>query len=214
MMQEHHLTVSRTARYVTLGPLDGSARDVWFALHGYGQLARRFARALDPLDDGRRLVVVPEGLSRYYVNHTARLVGASWMTREDRLTEIADYLVYLDRLLDTLRSAIRPGASLTVLGFSQGTATACRWVAAGAPEAGRLVLWGGTMPPELDLAGGALRDVEVVLVRGEQDGLYLPDTAAEQAALLQGHGVRHRSMSFAGGHEMDRAVLLELAAAS
>ncbi len=211
-MQEHHLTVSRTARYVTLGPLDGSARDVWFALHGYGQLARRFARALEPLDDGSRLVVVPEGLSRYYVNHSERVVGSSWMTSEDRLSEIADYIAYLDRLLATLRSAIPTGVPLTVLGFSQGTATACRWVAAGAPGPARVVLWGGTMPPELDLEGGTLRDVEVVLVRGEQDALYPAETATEQAALLETHGVRYRSKSFTGGHEMTRQVLLELAA--
>lgn len=211
-MQEHHLSVPRTARYVTLGPLDGSAPEVWFALHGYGQLARRFARALEPLDDGRRLVVVPEGLSRYYVNHSERVVGASWMTSEDRLTEIADYVAYLDRLLDALGPAIPSGVPLTVLGFSQGTATACRWVAGGAPRAGRLVLWGGTMPPELDLAGGALGDVEVALVRGEQDPLYLARTAAEQAALLESHGVRHRSMTFTGGHELNPKLLLELAA--
>ncbi len=210
-MQEHHLTVPRTARYVTLGPLDGTAEDVWFAFHGYGQLAPRFARTLDSLDDGRRLIVVPEGLSRYYVNHAARVVGASWMTREDRLSEIADYIAYLDQLLDTLGSAIPVAVPLTVLGFSQGTATACRWATAGRPEPARLVLWGGTMPPELDLAGGALDDMEVVLVRGDADELYPAGTASGQAALLERHGVRHRSMSFEGSHELNRDLLLSLA---
>ena len=42
-MQEHHLSVERTARYYTLGSLDGP-RDVWFVCHGYGQLAARFLK--------------------------------------------------------------------------------------------------------------------------------------------------------------------------
>src|SRR5207237_6346108 len=32
--REHHITVERSARYVTLGPRDGSAREVLFVLSG------------------------------------------------------------------------------------------------------------------------------------------------------------------------------------
>jgi predicted esterase len=210
-MQEHHLTVSRTARYVTLGPLDRSAKDVWFALHGYGQLAARFARAFEPLESKQRLIVVPEGLSRYYVDHRTRAVGASWMTSEDRLHEIDDYLQYLDALAGSIQGAIPPDASLTLLGFSQGVATAGRWVAAGAPRLGRLILWGGTMPRELDPTGGDLNGIEVVLVRGDQDPLVSAETVAGQAAALQAAGVHHRTITFSGGHELNRGVLLGLA---
>src|ERR1051325_10016453 len=51
---------------------------------------------------GRRRLVAPEGLSRFYLSEraTERRVGASWMTREDRLAEIADYLGYLDAVYD------------------------------------------------------------------------------------------------------------------
>ena len=43
-----------------------------------------------PLDDGSRLIVAPEALSRFYLGEVSqrpaseRRVGASWMTREDR----------------------------------------------------------------------------------------------------------------------------------
>lgn len=58
-MQEHRIAVARTARYFTLGRAE---REVWFVLHGYGQLADRFLRHFDPIDDGTRLIVAPEGL--------------------------------------------------------------------------------------------------------------------------------------------------------
>src|SRR6266704_6639708 len=95
-LQEHHVSVTRTARYFTLGSSRGVA-EVWFACHGYGQLAGRFLEKLRVLDDGTRYLVAPEGLSRFYLSEsaTARRVGASWMTREDRLVEIEDYVRYL-----------------------------------------------------------------------------------------------------------------------
>jgi len=75
-VQEHRITVSRSARYFTLGRPD---REVWFVLHGYGQLAARFLRHFEPLDDGTRLMVAPEALSRFYLGEARaeRGVGAS-----------------------------------------------------------------------------------------------------------------------------------------
>src|SRR5437762_7802629 len=148
-MQEHVLSTSRTARYFTLGhPTD--ATELWFVCHGYGQLASRFLERFRALESPRRCIVAPEGLSRFYLTESAteRRVGASWMTREDRLHEIDDYVRYLDALY----SHVAPGAArVTALGFSQGTATVCRWAALGSVRIDRLVLWGGEVPPDLDL---------------------------------------------------------------
>src|SRR5437867_5464394 len=90
-MHEHHLSVSRTARYFTLGERSAAVAEVWFACHGYGQLAARFLEQLRVLDDGTRYLVAPEGLSRFYLSEspTERRVGARWMTREDRIADIA-----------------------------------------------------------------------------------------------------------------------------
>src|SRR5437867_9573715 len=46
LLQEHHLTVSRTARYFTLGESPRGVEEVWFACHGYAQLAGRFLEKL------------------------------------------------------------------------------------------------------------------------------------------------------------------------
>src|SRR5438046_7182386 len=97
-MQEHHIGVTHSARYFTLGNSSRGVAEVWFACHGYGQLAARFLEKLRVLDDGRRYLVAPEGLSRFYLSESPaeRRVGASWMPREDRLAEIDGSVPYLD----------------------------------------------------------------------------------------------------------------------
>src|SRR5690606_1787481 len=66
--REHHLTVPRSARYVVLGEPGPHVRTLWVALHGYGQLAARFARRCAPLASEHALVAVPEALSRFYLD--------------------------------------------------------------------------------------------------------------------------------------------------
>jgi predicted esterase len=206
-MTEHHLSVRRTARYFTLGPAAATAREVWFVLHGYGQLAARFLRHFAPIDDGARCIVAPEGLSRFYAE-TGRndKIGASWMTREDRLTEIDDYIRYLDALYDEVMRGAGAGAAVrvTVLGFSQGTATAARWLAQGNARAGRLILWGGEVPPDLDLAVARDRwqKTDVTLVVGSEDPFITPKVLARDEQRLREHGLSFRVERFDGGHEI------------
>src|SRR5262245_60478000 len=96
-LREHELTVRRTARYYTMGGEGGALRDVWMVCHGYGQVAARFARHFNGIATPERLLILPEALSRFYIDVAAReVVGASWMTREHRQAEIADYVAYLD----------------------------------------------------------------------------------------------------------------------
>ena len=217
-MQEHHLSVARTARYFTLGTIGREEGEVWFVLHGYGQLAGRFLRHFEPLAQAGALVVAPEGLSRFYVDDVPpppeRKVGASWMTREDRLGEIEDYVRYLDAVYEEVfRGVKRPAVRVTVLAFSQGTATACRWLARGAARADRLILWGGEVPPDLDLAGARSRlaPLALTLVVGRADEYITAKILARETERLTAHGIPFRVVEFDGGHEIDQRVLGELA---
>lgn len=213
-MVEHHLSVQRTARYYTLGDTAAAPRSIWFVCHGYGQLAERFLRDFEPLDDGATLVIAPEALSRTYIRGSHGLVGASWMTREDRENEIADYVRYLDALLErTLAIDGAADAALTVFGFSQGTATAARWVALGAVRPQRLLLWGSLLPPDpsIDEARERYAAAEITFVVGSDDDVVDRNALAAQGAALAAAGVRHRVREYAGGHRLDRETLLALA---
>ncbi|HEU5323917.1 MAG TPA: hypothetical protein VFX28_24160 [Methylomirabilota bacterium] len=211
-MNEHRLSVPRSARYFTLG---SPAREVWFVLHGYGQLAAPFLSQLASLDDGTRCLVAPEGLSRFYVDHRERQVGASWMTREDRLAEIDDYVRYLDAVYAGVFGRVRRDAvAVHVLGFSQGCATAARWVAFGTARADRLVLWGGEVPPDLELeraeVKARLARVDLTLVVGSDDRYITPKVVARDTGRLAAAGIPHRVLSYHGDHRIDERVLRQL----
>jgi predicted esterase len=214
-MQEHHLTVPRTARYYTLGEQVRAPAEIWVVCHGYGQLAERFLSRLDALDDGRRLIVAPEGLSRFYVDGSgpAAKVGASWMTREDRLPEIEDYVRYLDAVYDAAcRPVDRDGVTLTVFGFSQGTATASRWAVRCKRKVDRLVLWAGLLPPDVEPGAhqAMLNALDLVLVLGDRDEFTGGGALAGQRAALESAGVRYRLLTFDGGHRIDADALRRL----
>jgi len=210
-MQEHHLSVARTARYFTLGAAGAGTRELWLVCHGYGQLASRFLKPFAAIDDGARLIVAPEGLSRFYADSGRHeRVGASWMTREDRLTEIDDYLRYLDAVHAAVARELGARASrLVVLGFSQGVATAARWVARGAAPAARLIAWAGELPPELDLT--TLGRGRLTMVCGRTDPLITPKIFARDRARLDAAGVTYDVHVFDGEHELPDAELAAVA---
>ena len=217
---ERHIVVRRTARYVTLGDTTGEIDDLWIACHGYGQLASEFLTSMRKVAARGRLLVAPEGLSRFYVDRASMTtdppprVGASWMTREDRDVEIQDQVEYLSVLLSSLRQTVGEGARLRLLGFSQGVATVCRWVARSDVRPDELILWAGTLPQELELAAFSARlaGARVTMAFGSRDLLVLPAVGETQLERLTSAGIDARLVSFEGGHRLDDATLIELAA--
>ncbi|GIV57947.1 MAG: esterase [Rhodothermaceae bacterium] len=212
MLETRFLTVPRTARYVLRGNPD--ARTLWFVLHGYGQLAADFLAAFAPVDDGSRLFVAPEGLSRFYVRRDPDRVGASWMTREDRLHEIADYVRYLDAVYDeVMAERDRTACTVHVLGFSQGTATASRWFTLGQARIDRLILWAGALAHDLDPEDlkARLAPDTLTFVLGTQDEYIGAERLAEEEARLRAHAVPYRLLLFDGPHRLDTDTLKRVA---
>ena len=217
---EHHLTVKRTARYCTLGDVAAPVSDLWIVCHGFAQLARAFIEEFRPIAGAGRLIVAPEALNRFYLNReggragASARVGATWMTREDRLAEIDDYVRYLDDLYREVTERQPRDVRVTALGFSQGTATVARWLVHGAARIDRLVLWAGLLPPEIDLAGpysDRLSSTELILVRGTRDEMPDPQQLQAQHEALVKAGIRARVLEFDGGHRMDRDTLVRVA---
>ncbi len=217
---EHHLTVRRTARYCTLGDATASSADVWIVCHGFAQLARDFLEEFRGIARPGRLIVAPEALNRFYLNReggragASARVGATWMTREDRLAEIDDYVRYLDDLLREIVDRRRDrDTRVTAVGFSQGTATVARWLVHGSSTLNRVILWSGSLPPEIDPAGPArarLAATELFLVLGRQDEMFDAPQFRAQREALQSAGVRYSVVEFDGGHRMDRETMERL----
>jgi predicted esterase len=187
---------------------------VWFVCHGYGFLAGDFLKNFEALDEKQHLVVAPEGLHRFYLYGTGGKVGASWMTKEDRLNDINDYIHYLDdTYAEIMKNLDINKVKVTALGFSQGTATVSRWVLTGSSPVHRLVLWGGDFPPDIDwdTAASRLKHLQVQLVFGTEDP-YLKNTAMEKLSeQLKRYGVNFQIKTFSGGHEINRGILASLA---
>lgn len=220
-MQEHALAVYRTARYFVLGDPSGPIEEVWMACHGYGQHPAHFLRPFRAIEAPHRLIVAPEGLSRFYLDGVGaphRRVGASWMTREEREAEIDDYVRLLDTVYaDVLHRAGRVRARLVAFGFSQGGATVTRWLARspalGDPPADRLILWGSALPHDLEMERHRdwLNRTRLTLVAGTEDSWATPEKVAEQEEALRAHGVGFETVRFEGEHRLDEDVLRRLA---
>lgn len=217
---EHHLSVTRTARYCTLGDTSSPpASDIWIVCHGFAQLARTFIEEFRPLVRPGRLIVSPEALNRFYLNRdggragASARVGATWMTREDRLAEIDDYVRYLDELLLQVGGERHDGVRVTALGYSQGTATVARWLVQGTSKIDRVILWAGLLPPEIDPAGAAqerLSRAELHFVRGTKDEMVSAASLGEQREAVARIGAKVDVMEFEGGHRLDHDTLLKL----
>ena len=214
---EHHFTVSRTARYEQLGEPSAATRQLWIVAHGYGQLAEYFSRhfkSVQAADPTGTVIVAPEALSRFYLSGNSGRVGASWMTSADRLAEIADQAAYFDALLAHLLASCPPDVRVTVMGFSQGTATVSRWLA-GRTDGWRphqLILWAGDFPADIEATAARqlLQNLPVVLVSGELDGYVGPEKLQAQAEALRLHAAQVTTRSFEGNHTLYPPLLLRL----
>ncbi|MBC7447245.1 MAG: phospholipase [Hymenobacteraceae bacterium] len=212
----HSLTVARPAHYYTLGQPTAATRELWFVLHGYGQLAEFFIRHFRVLTDDaepeRTVIVAPEALNKFYLDGTHGRVGATWMTKDKREPEITAYVNYLNQLYALLRP-LAPAARVTLLGFSQGTATVSRWLTA-LPEApAQLVLWAGAFPEDMvftaapSLLTGA---TQLHTVLGDDDPFVTPESKIRQVRFIESHGLRPIRHTFRGGHTLDAGVLRAL----
>ncbi|WP_045687539.1 alpha/beta hydrolase [Hymenobacter sp. AT01-02] len=214
--QEHHFSVTRTARYYQLGELSAATKRVWFVCHGYGQLAAYFIRHFAHLTvaDPELVVIAPEGLSRFYLQGTGGRVGASWMTKEDRLTEIEDYVAYLNQLTTATLPLAAATVQVTVLGFSQGAATVGCWLAHASFRPAHLVLWAGAFPPDMEpfTASRLLEQLPVTLVCGTDDAYVSTTDLEQQYAYLSKVGATPIVIRFSGSHTLDADVLLRLQA--
>jgi predicted esterase len=213
-MKESKITFSFNARYYKLGELTAATKQVWFVLHGYGHLAQYFLKKFNALKDRNVCVIAPEGLSRFYLEQIEQggrknnRVGATWMTSENREMDIQNYLTYLDSVYSAEIGATK--IPVTILGFSQGSATATRWALHNNIKFERLILWSGIFPPDMNFETGnkILKEKETFLVYGTNDPFLTDSRFTEMKMLTEKLDVRVKQITFDGGHDIDQATLL------
>ena len=209
-MKENHLKITKTARYYTLGELNDQTENVWFVIHGYGQLAEFFIKKFNVLNDGKTLIIAPEALSKFYLKEFTGRVGATWMTREDREHEIEDYINYLNTLYDTvLKNIDRSKLKINILGFSQGTATVCRWAMNEHIQYQKMVIWAGYFGKGIAdvVSKEHLNNKEVFLVYGKQDEFISQIDTTNYENDIKKTIPHVQILSFDGGHTIDAETL-------
>jgi len=212
---EKNISFQFKARYYQTSEITKDTRAIWFVLHGYGQLAQYFIRKFSVLAETGVCVIAPEGLSRFYLENIQEggrkndRVGATWMTKENRLMDIDNYIEYLTSIY---QQEVVGKIPVTILGFSQGSATATRWALSGKVDFERLILWSGIFPPDMDFQNGGdlLRNKEVRLVYGKQDPFLSDARFTEMEMLREKLAIEIMKTEFDGAHDIDQRTLLTL----
>ncbi|MBL4593205.1 MAG: dienelactone hydrolase family protein [Flavobacteriales bacterium] len=208
---KHNISITKTATYHTLGDVS-SAKTIWFVLHGYGYSAAHFITKFEPILNEDIAIIAPEGLSKFYLNGVGfdGKVGASWMTKDDRENEIKDYVNYLNQLYKVIISKNScADLKINILGFSQGGATASRWIANGQLKCNNFILWCSVFPDDMNFE--TISNINTYFLYGDNDKYVTEDRVAKQRELINNSGIGIKTTVFKGKHDVPEAVLVEQA---
>jgi predicted esterase len=211
LITQQDAVFSFNARYYTWGELSAQTEKIWWVMHGYGQLAAYFLRKFAHLDPAKNYIIAPQGLSKHYLKGFEGRVGAVWMTREDRLNDIANNISYLQTVYEkeSMKPYFNTVPQVYMLGFSQGCATLCRWLMHSKPAYTRLILWAGEMPTDVlaQVHDTVIPSRELFLVYGNQDELIAEGEAEKHFYALERMGLRPQVVNFEGGHELPADII-------
>jgi predicted esterase len=204
---KNYIQSTKNYRYFTLGNRE-TAKKLLFVLHGYGQMPEYFIQKFNELSD-EYFIVAPEGMHRFYLKGSSGRVGASWMTKEDRLSDIDDTLNFLNKLHAQFSEQFAV-ADMSILGFSQGAATAARWFYTSDKLAHQLIIWASVFPPDLAISDeiNPTTHFKAKFVIGNQDEYF---NAEQQNELVQFYADKgYKVFQFEGKHDIDSITLTQI----
>ncbi len=206
-MEKIYLPIQKQARIFLNQVPNDDIKTCWICLHGYGMLGQYFLPKLEPLFQEDTLVIVPEALSRFYLDPQYEKVGASWMTKEDRLLDIQEQHLYLNKVYQELIKPIKNLQFVNVLGFSQGVATAWRWVQQQKIIVDNFVVWAGSIPLE-PIQSFYVEKLWLVYAEDDPYAKWVNPQAIQE--WLQKQSIDYQVIMFQGGHTIPPKVLSEL----
>jgi predicted esterase len=202
------ISTTRTARYFTLGELTPDTYEVWIVLHGYAQLASDFIKPFSAIAAPGRFIVAPEGLNRFYARGLGGKPAATWMTSESREEEIHDYINYLNNLCSKLELE-KHNAKIRLLGFSQGVATASRWLTQTTLPIAEFIIYSGEIAAELQQpVSEKLVSTGLTYITGTKDKLISAEKLDSVKQFMA--SLNAKLIEFDGGHELVEEVLMLL----
>ncbi len=205
---KNKITVNKTAFYHSLGDVK-TAKKIWFVLHGYGYLAEYFIKKFNPILNDETAIIAPEGLSKFYLNGVGfdGRIGASWMTKDNRETEIKDYINYLNQLYHSIINENEVAdVKINVVGFSQGVATASRWIANQQVKIDNFILWASSFAEDVDLQLLA-EQAKLFTLFGDDDEYISTEKIDQYETLLKAKNIDCKFIRFAGKHTIPEQVL-------
>ncbi|MCM4152238.1 esterase [Arenibacter sp. N53] len=210
--QEKHVSYTTTNTYSTLNTLTKNTKNVWIIFHGMGFLSKYFLKYFNGLPSEENYIIAPQAPSKYYLNKDFKHVGASWLTKVDRIRETENVLSYMDNLYALEK--IPDHCQLIILGFSQGVSIATRWVANSKISFDQLIIYAGGIPEELtpeDFKFSESKNAKIKLVIGNKDEFItearLKKEQEKVDSLFFG---RAQLIKFEGGHEIKKEILNNL----
>jgi predicted esterase len=213
-MTYQKIKVERTARYYVLGEVTQKTKYIWVCFHGFGQLASFFKKKFESLVNEETVVIVPEGLSRFYLDVNTGRIGASWITSDMKEDEVEDYIPYLNSVFNEATQNIDlKNIKLNVLGFSQGCTTACRWLNQLETPASNFIVWAAYFSKGIEdvIDPKKLSGSNNFYVNGTQD-IYLKDhpELVLQMKTNMIETINAEIITFDGDHRIEMPVLKEV----
>jgi predicted esterase len=198
-MIEKKLAIQKTVRFFQIGQIE-KARHLLIVLHGYGQLPSYFGKRFEKIMDDF-LVVIPEGMHRFYINGSSGRVGSSWMTKEAREDDIEDNLNYLEQLTNAYLKN-KSYEKIMLLGFSQGGATAARFYYSNRVRINHLILWASVFPPDLEINHEIIpASTENYFFLGTEDPYF---SEIQQKNIVNHYNnMNYKSIQYTGNHSIN-----------
>lgn len=209
-LSSHHIIIAKTARYYTLGSLTAQTKTLWVVVHGFAQRAEEFIKEFDWLDNGENYVIAPEALNRFYKRGSGGDTATTWMTKDDREAEMADYVNYLNAVYDFCLENRAETTQINILGFSQGVTTVSRWLVGNKRRVDTLIFYAGEIAHEIVIAGklGDFSAKRKFYLYSETDPLVPVEEFHDFEPIASPFGIEFRE--YKGGHEIVRAALENL----
>ena len=213
MFNKHSISFEFSSSYITHNQLTDNTENIWIVFHGYGQLSKYFIRRFDVLDGDKNYIIAPQGLSKFYVDEDYNNVGASWLTKEDRGSDLLNQQKYLIKLMDELKLNIDfSKIKINFFGFSQGVSALTRLLMNYNMKVNNIIIWAGWVPDEFfNINKDVLKDTNIFFVVGNKDKYY-------NNPIIKGYIEKFKKtlnkeidyFVFNGGHIVDRKVLKKI----